>query len=392
MFRAVSRVGVVVFRDLASGMKAARMSRVGYSLGGTSLGLVTSLGLGASLAVASTTAQCVGNETKPKGEVWKWLKKVPAEKHGGPLGLQWLGAGCPKIYFQAIPNAMKLARHAAACCALPPAALEDPDSGGAYSNRATTAANLPRVVGFLAEIIDSGKQRGNHYEPLHRSEQAAILVVLATAELDAHDAATLGIASVIAVASHSLLYNGAPDDAAHDGSWGQRLLARTGLPAETFASDITYEPDDPIGLADFTAVIEFVVDTVHCKHSFISEALGDAKRPQLDITAQVVALCATIELFEYTTGKAPTITALVSQQSPLLGDWAGGGEHRWTHKARTHLILSLIGLRACRILRFASLAPDNPAAPPAPRTFNHPSAPLAVNPDALAEYAGTMTR
>ncbi|KAJ1449778.1 hypothetical protein M885DRAFT_622267 [Pelagophyceae sp. CCMP2097] len=135
MFRAVSRVGVVVFRDLASGMKAARMSRVGYSLGGTSLGLVTSLGLGASLAVASTTAQCVGNETKPKGEVWKWFKKVPAEKHGGPLGLQWLGAGCPRIYFQAIPNATKLARHAAACCALPPAALEDPDSGGAYSNR-----------------------------------------------------------------------------------------------------------------------------------------------------------------------------------------------------------------------------------------------------------------
>ncbi|KAJ1446169.1 hypothetical protein M885DRAFT_578075 [Pelagophyceae sp. CCMP2097] len=93
MFCAVSRVGVVVFRDLASGMKAARMSRIGYSLGGTSLGLVTSLGLGASLAVASTTAQCVGNETKPKGEVWKWFKKVPAEKHGGPLGLQWLGAG-----------------------------------------------------------------------------------------------------------------------------------------------------------------------------------------------------------------------------------------------------------------------------------------------------------
>ncbi|KAJ1446807.1 hypothetical protein M885DRAFT_624946 [Pelagophyceae sp. CCMP2097] len=83
-----------------------------------------------SLAVASTTAQCVGNETKPKGEVWKWFKKVPAEKHGGPLGLQCLGAGCPKIYFQAIPNATKLARHAAACCALPQSALEDPDSEG----------------------------------------------------------------------------------------------------------------------------------------------------------------------------------------------------------------------------------------------------------------------
>ncbi|KAJ1448636.1 hypothetical protein M885DRAFT_623259 [Pelagophyceae sp. CCMP2097] len=99
MFRAKSRVGVVAFCDLASGMKAARMSRVGYSLGGTSLGLVTSFGLGASLAVASTTAQCDGNETKPKGEVWKWFKKVPAEKHGRPLGLQCLGAGCPKIYF-----------------------------------------------------------------------------------------------------------------------------------------------------------------------------------------------------------------------------------------------------------------------------------------------------
>ncbi|KAJ1444978.1 hypothetical protein M885DRAFT_626623 [Pelagophyceae sp. CCMP2097] len=73
---------------------------------------------------------CVGNETKPKGGVWKWFKKVPAEKHGGPLGLQCLGAGCPKIYFKAIPNATKLARHAAACCALPQAALEDPDSEG----------------------------------------------------------------------------------------------------------------------------------------------------------------------------------------------------------------------------------------------------------------------
>ncbi|KAJ1446926.1 hypothetical protein M885DRAFT_624835 [Pelagophyceae sp. CCMP2097] len=74
--------------------------------------------------------RCVGNETKPKGEVWKWFKKVPAEKHGGPLGLQCLGAGCPRIYFQAIPNATKLARHAAACCALPQAALEDRDSEG----------------------------------------------------------------------------------------------------------------------------------------------------------------------------------------------------------------------------------------------------------------------
>ncbi|KAJ1454222.1 hypothetical protein M885DRAFT_618213 [Pelagophyceae sp. CCMP2097] len=88
------------------------------------------LGERRDLAVASTTAQCVGNETKPKGEVWKWFKKVPAEKHGGPLGLQCLGAGCPKIYFQAIPNATKLARHAAACCALPQAALEDHDSEG----------------------------------------------------------------------------------------------------------------------------------------------------------------------------------------------------------------------------------------------------------------------
>ncbi|KAJ1456207.1 hypothetical protein M885DRAFT_564282 [Pelagophyceae sp. CCMP2097] len=70
MFRAVSWVGVVAFRDLASGMKAARMSR--------------------EIAVASTTAQCIGNETKPKGEVWNWFKKVPAEKHGGPLGLQGL--------------------------------------------------------------------------------------------------------------------------------------------------------------------------------------------------------------------------------------------------------------------------------------------------------------
>ncbi|KAJ1450026.1 hypothetical protein M885DRAFT_571853 [Pelagophyceae sp. CCMP2097] len=130
MFRAVSRVGVVAFRDLASGMKAVRISRVGYSLGSTSLGLVTSLGLGASLAAASTTAQCAGNETYPNGEVWKWFKKVPAEKHGGALGLQCLGAGCPEIHFQATPNATKLARHAAACYALPQAALEDPDSEG----------------------------------------------------------------------------------------------------------------------------------------------------------------------------------------------------------------------------------------------------------------------
>mmetsp|Transcript_7910 Transcript_7910/g.28075 ORF Transcript_7910/g.28075 Transcript_7910/m.28075 type:complete len:231 (-) Transcript_7910:1023-1715(-) len=91
------------------------------------------------------------------------------------------------------------------------------------------------------------------------------------------------------------------------------------LDATCLSGNLSLIAGDPIGLADFTAVIEFVVDTVHCKHSFISEALGDAKRPvrarprpgccsacsglylnnaplqQLDVTAQVVAICATIE-------------------------------------------------------------------------------------------------
>jgi hypothetical protein len=56
------------------------------------------------------------------------------------------------------------------------------------------------------------------------------------------------------------------------------------------------------------------------------------------------------------------------------------------------LILSLVCLRAVRILRFASIEPDASAAPPGLRTYNLPSAPLAVNPDALAEYIHSARR
>ncbi|KAJ1448778.1 hypothetical protein M885DRAFT_623126 [Pelagophyceae sp. CCMP2097] len=287
---------------------------------------------------------------------------------------------------------------------------------GMSSSRHLNTLRDPRVVGSLAEIIDSGKQRGNHYEPLHCSEQAAILVVLATAELDAgragdhlpvryprpaatarleHDAATLlvGIEREPAMAIEKIVA-----DLKELG-----VLAKTWATAyvtETHAKSLkrAQEARDAYAPAAVRAAVDRVAPQLDAVFKGVVDAacsglyLNDAPLEQLDVTAQVVALCATIELFEYTTGKAPTITALVSQQSPLLGDWAGGGEHRWTHEARTHLILSLIGLRACRILRFASLALDNPAAPPAPRTFNHPSAPLAVNPDALAEYVQSARR
>jgi hypothetical protein len=121
--------------------------------------------------------------------------------------------------------------------------------------------------------------------------------------------------------------------------------------------------------------------------------LQDAPVEQLDVTVQVISLCATIEYLTCTTGKAPTITALLSQSQPL-GDWAGavGGERRWPAPARMHLILSLIGLRACRLLRFASLAPDNRAEAAGARAYRHPSAPLAVNADTLAEYVHSARR
>jgi hypothetical protein len=141
-----------------------------------------------------------------------------------------------------------------------------------------------------------------------------------------------------------------------------------------------------------TALGKFAAAAPSTRSAATGLYLNNAPLQQLDVTAQVVAICATIEHLAWTTGKAPTFSALLkAPRSSPLGDWAGN-ERRWTPEARAHLILSLVGLRAVRILRFASLEPDASAAPPGFRTYNYPSAPLAVNPDALAEYVHSARR
>mmetsp|Transcript_7909 Transcript_7909/g.28067 ORF Transcript_7909/g.28067 Transcript_7909/m.28067 type:complete len:223 (-) Transcript_7909:1339-2007(-) len=57
--------------------------------------------------------------------------------------------------------------------------------GASPTMPATTASDASRVVGSLAALMDSGKQHGKRYGPLHRSEQATILIALATVELAA---------------------------------------------------------------------------------------------------------------------------------------------------------------------------------------------------------------
>jgi hypothetical protein len=172
---------------------------------------------------------------------------------------------------------------------------------------------------------------------------------------------------------------------------------------------------DPIGLANFTAVIELLVDNEHCKHSFLSEALGGVRclsraRPRegccsacsaaqfqghgfvdVDATTQVYALCFVVETFHLVEGKAPTITRLLEPGSLLCKtDWTAG-EAMWkkNRNARAFLLFSLIGLRRLRILRFAPTDADDPAT--AIRT-KFPSAPVAVNQTEFDRYLRTGQR
>jgi hypothetical protein len=92
---------------------------------------------------------------------------------------------------------------------------------------------------------------------------------------------------------------------------------------------------DPIGLANFIAIIELLVDYEYYKHSFLSQALADVNclaraRPRgdccsactaacledpgfvcVDVTERVVALCAVIECFLALVGKVPTVSRLL---------------------------------------------------------------------------------
>jgi hypothetical protein len=94
---------------------------------------------------------------------------------------------------------------------------------------------------------------------------------------------------------------------------------------------------DPIGLANFIGVIELLVDYEYCKHSFLSQALGDVNclaraRPRercccactaacledpgfvcVDVTERVVAMCAVVECFLALVGKVPTVSNTITR-------------------------------------------------------------------------------
>jgi hypothetical protein len=169
---------------------------------------------------------------------------------------------------------------------------------------------------------------------------------------------------------------------------------------------------DPIGLANFIGVIELLVDYEYCKHSFLSQALGDVNclaraRPRrgccsactaacledpgfvcVDVTERVVALCAVVECFLALVGKVPTVTRLLGASSEnRRTNWAGEGKGWANRKTRAFLIFCLIGLRRLRILRFAPA--EDPAAT---GQAKFPSAPVAVNSTALDDYVRTQRR
>jgi hypothetical protein len=157
---------------------------------------------------------------------------------------------------------------------------------------------------------------------------------------------------------------------------------------------------DPVGLANFIGVLELVVDYFHCKHSFLSEALGDQQcitraLPRegccsacsaahfldrdfvsVDATARIIALCAVVESHSLLQGMAPTVTRLLEAGPQVRAtDWTGG-EKNWTEKkTRAFLIFSLIGLRHLRVLRFAPAD----AGPATESNSSFPSVPVAVN-------------
>jgi hypothetical protein len=169
---------------------------------------------------------------------------------------------------------------------------------------------------------------------------------------------------------------------------------------------------DPIGLANFIGVIELLVDYEYCKHSFLSQALGDVNclaraRPRerccsactaacledpgfvcVDVTERVVAMCAVVECFLALVGKVPTVSRLLDVSSENRHtNWAGEGKSWAKRKTRAFLIFCLIGLRRLRILRFA---PADAPATIGQVTFA--SAPVAVNSTALDDCVRTQRR
>jgi hypothetical protein len=169
---------------------------------------------------------------------------------------------------------------------------------------------------------------------------------------------------------------------------------------------------DPTGLANFIAVIELLVDYEYCKHSFLSQALGDVNclaraRPRerccsactaacledpgfvcVDVTERVKALCAVVECFLLVTGTVPTVSRLLDASSKNhKTNWAGEEKSWARRKTRAFLIFCLIGLRRLRILRFA---PTEDPAPAGQAKFA--SAPVAVNSTALDDHVRTQRR
>jgi hypothetical protein len=96
--------------------------------------------------------------------------------------------------------------------------------------------------------------------------------------------------------------------------------------------------------------LELVVDYYHCKHSFLSEALGDQHHSRatprglqalhlqdwdfvrVDVTARVIALCAVVGSYPILQGMAPTVTRLLEAGPQVYAtDWTGGGRN-WTER------------------------------------------------------------
>mmetsp|Transcript_30823 Transcript_30823/g.106567 ORF Transcript_30823/g.106567 Transcript_30823/m.106567 type:complete len:232 (-) Transcript_30823:88-783(-) len=91
-------------------------------------------------------------------------------------------------------------------------------------------------------------------------------------------------------------------------------------------------------------------------------------------------------------GAAAAAARAAAAAPPSAGGGGGAPRLALSDVGAQRLRRGSVGLRAVRILRFASLEPDASAAPPGFRTYNYPSAPLAVNPDALAEYVHSARR
>jgi len=125
-----------------------------------------------------------------------------------------------------------------------------------------------------------------------------------------------------------------------------------------------------------------------CCSACTAACLEDPGFVCVDVTERVVALCAVVECFLAVTRKVLTVSRLLGTNSDNRStNWAGEGKSWDKRKTRAFLIFCLIGLRRLRILRFA------PAEDPATTgQARFPSAPVAVNSPALADYVRTQRR